>query len=64
MMVEELEALCHELTDNLQVLILPEWSNALEITNELNGLWEAVEDHCLNQELFSAHARIDGTLVL
>ena len=53
MMVEELEALGHESTDiveNLGVLILPEWPNALEITNELHGLCEAVlEAHCLNQ---------------
>jgi hypothetical protein len=51
MTVEELEALCHQLTDiaeNLGVLIHPEWSNALEITNELHGLREAVDDHCLN----------------
>jgi hypothetical protein len=51
MMLEELETLRHQLTDiveNLGDLILPEWSNALEITNELNGLCGLVELHCLN----------------
>jgi hypothetical protein len=67
MTVEEHEAFCHELTDiakNLGVLILLELFNALDITNEINGLQEAVEAHCLNQQLFSAHARIDGTVVM
>jgi hypothetical protein len=67
MTVEELEALHNELTDiaeNLQVLILPEWSHALEINNELNGVREAVEARCLNQQWFSTYARIDGTVVM
>jgi hypothetical protein len=51
MTVEELEALHHQLQDiveKLRVLIIPDWSNALEITNELYWLREAVDDHCLN----------------
>ncbi len=67
MTAEELEVLCHQSTDIpkiLGVLILPEWSNTFETTNEVHGLQEAVEAHCLNQQLFSAHARIDGTLVM
>jgi hypothetical protein len=67
MMLEELETLRHQLTDiveNLGDLILPEWSNALEFTNELHGLREAVEAHCLNRQWFSVHARIDGTVVM
>jgi hypothetical protein len=66
MMVEELEALRHQFKDiaeNLGVLILPEWSDALEITNELHRLREAVDDHCLNRQWFSTHARIDGTVM-
>ncbi len=49
--MEELDALCRQFKDiaeNLGVLILPEWSNALEIINELHRLREAVDDHCLN----------------
>jgi hypothetical protein len=67
MTMEELEVLRHQLKDiaeNLGVLILPEWSNALEITNELHGLQEAVDDHCLNRQWFSAHARIDSTVMM
>ncbi len=58
MMVEELEVLHHQLTynaENLWDLICPEWSNALEILNEL----VAVEVHCLNQQWYSVYARID-----
>jgi hypothetical protein len=52
MMVEVLEVLRHQLSDiaeNLGLLISPEWSNELEITNELHGLSEVVDAHCLNQ---------------
>jgi hypothetical protein len=45
MKVEELEVPWNELTDiakSLQDLILPEWFNGLEITNELKGVQEAV----------------------
>jgi hypothetical protein len=51
MTAEELEELRNELTniaESLQVLILPilpEWSNAFIISNELHGLWEVVEAH-------------------
>ncbi len=46
MMVEELKELRNELTsiaEKLQVLSLPEWSNAFKISNELHRLQEAVE---------------------
>ncbi len=49
---------------NLGDLILPEWSSALDITNELHRLWEAVDDHSLNQSWFSTHARVDGTVMM
>jgi hypothetical protein len=48
MTVEELDALCRQLKNiakNLEDLICPEWSNALDITNELHRLREAVDDH-------------------
>jgi hypothetical protein len=51
MMVEELDALCRQLNkiaENLEDLICPEWSSALDTTKELHRLWEAVDDHSLN----------------
>jgi hypothetical protein len=41
MTVEELDALCHKIkniAENLKDFILPEWSSALDITNELYRL--------------------------
>jgi hypothetical protein len=49
--VEELDALCRQLkkhAENLKDLICPEWSSALDVTNELHRLWKAVDDHSLN----------------
>ncbi len=66
MMVKELDALCRQLkniAENLQDLIHPEWSSALDITNELRTIREAVNDHSLNQRWSSAHARVDGTVM-
>jgi hypothetical protein len=63
MMVEELDALCRQFKDiveNLGDLILPEWSSALDITNEIHRLREAVDDHSLNQSWFSAHAIVES----
>jgi hypothetical protein len=51
MMMEELDALCRQLkniAENLEDLICPEWSSALNITNELHRLQVAVDDHSLN----------------
>jgi hypothetical protein len=51
MTVEELDALHRQLkdiTENLGDLICPEWFSALDITNELHRLREAVDDHLLN----------------
>jgi hypothetical protein len=45
MMAHELKELHNELTgiaEKIQVLILPEWSNAFKISNELNELREVV----------------------
>jgi hypothetical protein len=67
MTVKELDALCRQLTniaENLEDLICPEWSSALDITNELHRLQEAVDDHSLNQRWFSVHARADGTVMM
>jgi hypothetical protein len=39
MLVEELDALCHQLkniVENLEDLICPEWSSAIDITNKLH----------------------------
>jgi hypothetical protein len=67
MMVEEVANLCNQLKNiaqNLTDLILPEWPSALEITNELHRLREAVDEYSLNQIWFSAHARVDGTVMM
>ncbi len=48
----------------LEDLIRSEWFSALDITNELHRLREAVDDHSLNQRWFSAHARVDGTVMM
>jgi hypothetical protein len=67
MAVEELDALCRQLKDiveNFEDLIRPEWPSALDITNELRRFWEAVDDHSLNRSWFSAHARVDGTVIM
>jgi hypothetical protein len=67
MMVEELTKLCRQLKNvaqNLADLLLPEWPSALDITNELHRLPDAVNEYSLNQIWFSAHARVDGTLVM
>jgi hypothetical protein len=64
MTVEELgELFCqlNHIAENLEDLICPEWSSALDITNELHRLQEALDDHSLNQRWFSAHTRVDGT---
>ncbi len=66
-MVEEVANLCNQLKNiaqNLTDLILPEWPSALEITNELHRLREAVDEYSLNQIWFSAHARVDGTVMM
>jgi hypothetical protein len=68
MTVEELDALCCQLrnvAEILEDLIHPEWSSALDmITNELHRLQDAVDDHSLNQRWFSAHARVEGTVMM
>jgi hypothetical protein len=51
MTVEKLDARCRQFKDILENLgdcIRPEWSNALDITNELHRLQEAVDDHSLS----------------
>jgi hypothetical protein len=35
-------------TENLADLLLPEWPSALDITNELHRLHEAVDEYSLN----------------
>ena len=45
-------------------LLLHEWSSALDITNELQRLREAVDEYSLNQMWFSAHATVHGTLTM
>ncbi len=65
--MEELDVLRRQLKDiaeNLEDLICPEWSSVLDNTNELQRLREAVDDHSLNQSWFSAHARVDGTVMM
>jgi hypothetical protein len=52
------------IAQNLADLLLPEWSSALDITNELHTLREAVDEYSLNQRWFSAHARVEGVVMM
>jgi hypothetical protein len=49
---------------NLTELLVHEWPSALDITNELHRVQEAVNEYSLNQIWFSAHARVDGTVMM
>jgi hypothetical protein len=67
MMVEDLTNLRHclkNIAKNLTDLFVREWPSALDITNELHRLQEAVDEYSLNQIWFSAHARVDGTVMM
>ncbi len=65
--MEELAELRRQLktiAQNLADLLLPEWPSALDITNELHRLREAVDKYSLNRIWFSAHANGDGTVMI
>ena len=67
MMEEDLADLRRQLKNiakNLADLLLHEWPSALDITNELHRLQEAVDEYSLNRIWFSAHARVDGTVTM
>jgi hypothetical protein len=67
MTVEDLANLQHQLKNvakNLADLLCHEWPSALDITNELHRLREAVNECSLNQIWFSVHARVDGTVMM
>jgi hypothetical protein len=67
MMVEDLANLRCQLKNvakNLTELLVHEWPSALDITNELHRLREAVNEYSLNQIWFSVHARVDGTVMM
>ncbi len=67
MMVEDLANLRRRLKNvakNLTDLLVHEWPSALDITNELHRLQEAVDEYSLNQIWFSAHARVDGIVMM
>jgi hypothetical protein len=67
MVVEDLADLCRQLkkiAENVADLLLPEWPSALDIINYLHRFHEAVNEHSLNQMWFSAHARVDGTVMM
>ncbi len=67
MMVEDLANLWCQLknvANNLTELLVHEWPSALDITNELHRLREAFDEYSLNQLWFSAHARVDGTVMM
>ncbi len=67
MTVEDVANLRHQLKNvakNLTELLVHEWPSALDITNELLILQEAVNEYSLNQIWFSAHARVDGTVMM
>ena len=67
MMVEDLANLRRQLKNiakNLTDLLVHEWPSALDITNELHRLQEAVDEYSLNQIWFSVPARVDGTVMM
>jgi hypothetical protein len=67
MTVEDLANLWHQIKNiakNLIDLLVHEWPSALDITNELHRLQEAVEEYSLNIIWFSAHARVDGIVMM
>ena len=67
MTVEDLANLWRQLKNvamNLTELLVHEWPSALDITNELHRLQEAVDEYSLNQIWFSVHARVDGTVMM
>jgi hypothetical protein len=67
MTVENLANLRHQLKNvskNLTELLVHEWPSALDITNELHRLQEAVNEYSLNQTWSSVHARVDGTMMM
>jgi hypothetical protein len=67
MMVEDLANLRHQLKNvakKLTELLVHEGPSALDITNELHRLREAVNEYSLNQIWFIAHARVDGTVMM
>jgi hypothetical protein len=67
MTVEDLVNLWHQLkivAKNLTDLLVHEWQGALDITNELHRLREAVDEYSLNRIWFSMHARVDGTVMM
>jgi hypothetical protein len=67
MTVEDLANLRRQLKNvakNLADLLLHEWPSALDITNELHRLQEAVNEYSLNRIWFSPHARVDGTVTM
>jgi hypothetical protein len=67
MTVEDLANLRCQLKNvakNLTELLVHEWPSALDITNELHRLQEAVNEYSLNQTWFSVHARVDGTVMM
>jgi hypothetical protein len=49
---------------NLADVLLHEWPSALNITNELHRLREAVDEYSMNRIWFSTHTRVDGTLTM
>jgi hypothetical protein len=67
MTVEDLANLWRQLKNvakNLTELLVHEWPSAPDITNELHRLQKAVNEYSLNQIWFSAHARLDGTVMM
>jgi hypothetical protein len=67
MTVEDLTNLRRQLKNvakNLTDLLVHEWPSALDIINELHRLQEAVDEYSLNRIWFSAHARVDGTVMM
>ncbi len=64
MMVANLRHQLKNIAKNLADVFLHKWPSALDITNELHRLQEAVDEYSLNWVWFSAHARVDGTVMM
>jgi hypothetical protein len=64
---EDLAYLWHQLkivAKNLADLLLHVWPSALDITNELHRLQEAVDEYSLNRIWSSTHARVYGAVTM
>jgi hypothetical protein len=60
----DISPLLKNVAKNLADLLCHEWPSALDITNELHRLQETVDEYSLSRIWFSAHARVDSTVMM